>query len=73
MSTIIDATLVWVVVGLTMHEKVASIVDSYQRFLAESMRAVSAGASPSDVITTRALMEAGFVNDLSNLVGAVII
>ena len=73
LSTIIDATLVWVVVGLTMHEKVASIVDSYQRFLAESMRAVSAGASPSDVITTRALMEAGFVNDLSNLVGAVII
>ncbi|EFS89757.1 RDD family protein [Cutibacterium acnes HL036PA3] len=73
MSTIIDAVLVWIVVGLTMHETVASIVDGYQTFLATSMRAVNAGASPSDVVTMESLMKAGFVSDLSNLVGAVII
>ena len=73
LSTIIDAVLVWIVVGLTMHETVASIVDGYQTFLATSMRAVNAGASPSDVVTMQSLMKAGFVSDLSNLVGAVII
>ena len=62
-----------IVVGLTMHETVASIVDGYQTFLATSMRAVNAGASPSDVVTMQSLMKAGFVSDLSNLVGAVII
>ncbi|MBD4445965.1 RDD family protein, partial [Xanthomonas citri pv. citri] len=69
LSTIIDAVLVWIVVGLTMHETVASIVDGYQTFLATSMRAVNAGASPSDVVTMQSLMKAGFVSDLSNLVG----
>ena len=73
LSTVIDAALVWVVVGLTMHEKVAGIFNGYQTFLANSMRAINAGASPSDVITTQSLMRAGFVDDLSNLVGAVII
>lgn len=73
LSTVIDFVLMWAVVGITMHEKIASIMASYQAFLDESMRRISAGASPSDVITTQSLSDAGFVYDMTNLVGAVII
>ncbi|MDO4413348.1 RDD family protein [Cutibacterium sp.] len=73
LSTVIDFVLVWVIVGITMRAKIASIMDGYQTFLEDAMRKVSAGASPSDVITAQALAEAGFVLDMTNLMGAVII
>ncbi|MSS45946.1 RDD family protein [Cutibacterium sp. WCA-380-WT-3A] len=73
LSTIIDALVVWIVVAVTMRDTIASIVHGYQQFLGDSMRAINAGANPADVITTQSLMQAEFVNDMSNLVGAVIV
>ncbi|WCC79381.1 RDD family protein [Cutibacterium equinum] len=73
LATVIDFVVVWAVVGITLHDKVSSVRTGYQAFLDESMRKISAGASMSDVVSAQALSEAGFVDDMTLLVGAVII
>lgn len=72
LSTIIDAFLVSLIVGMTLHTTVERCMAGYRSFMARAIEQVSAGASPSSVITAQGLAQQGFMDDLYTIVGAVI-